>query len=286
MTYQRECWNSACCPLDVHYLRVVAFCTVVMLASSAPNVAEDSTPPDAETMIERSVAANEADFKAEPGFNYKETDRTPAGLKTYQVTMIDGSPYRQLIAVNSHPLPPAQASEEQAKQDRATAERKSESAGERAKRIGEYQQGRDRDHAMMSQLTKAFRFELVGSRQLRSFNTWLLKAIPRPDYQPPNMETQALRGMEGQLWLDQNTYQWVRVTARVVRPVSIAGFLARVEPGTHFELDKTPVSGDIWLASHFTARAHATILFLLPHSSADDETYFDFQPVNAPEGKP
>lgn len=236
-------------------------------------------------MIERSVAANEADFKAEPGFNYEETDRTRAGLKTYQITMIDGSPYHRLIAINGHLLPPSQASDEQSKQDQAIAQRKSETPDERAKRIDKYQQGRNRDHAMMGELTKAFRFELVGKRQLRSFNTWLLKAIPRPEYQPPNMETEALKGMEGQLWLDQKTYQWVRVTARVVRPISIAGFLARVQPGTRFELDKAPVTGDIWLNSHFTDRSRATILFLLPHASADDETYFDYQPINASGGK-
>jgi hypothetical protein len=261
------------------------FCVAVV--SAYPSKAADApAPPDAESMIEKSVAASEVDFKAEPGFNYRETDRTRAGARTYQVTMIDGSPYRRLIAVNGHPLPPAQASEEQSKQDQANAQRESESPAERAKRIDEYQLDRNRNHAMLSQLTKAFRFELVGSRKRGSFNTWLLRAIPRPGYQPPNMETQALRGMEGQLWLDQKTYQWVRVTARVVRPVSIAGFLARVEPGTRFELDQAPVADNIWLKSHFTARSRAAILFLFRHSSADDETYFDFQPVNASDGKP
>jgi hypothetical protein len=265
----------------VLYLRVVPFSAVAVFLAGLMNAADNPAPLDAQTMIERSVAANDADFNAAPNFNNKESDRTPAGLKTYQITMIEGSPYRRLIAVNGHPLPPAQASEEQTKQSRAVTERKSESPDARAKRIDQYQKGRQRDHAMMNQLTKAFRFELVGSRPLRSFNTWLLKAIPRPDYEPPNMEAEALKGMEGQLWLDQKTYQWVRVTARVVRPVSIAGFLARVRPGTRFELDKSPVSGNFWQDSHFIERARATILFLVPHSSDVDETYFDYQPVNA-----
>ena len=133
------------------------------------NAADKSAPLDAETMIERSVAANEADFNAAPNFNNKETDRTSAGTKTYQVTMIAGSPYRRLIAVNGHPLPPDQASEEQKKQDRAVTERKSESQAARAKRIDQYQKDRQRDHAMMNQLTernlevwKDFQQNLVG----------------------------------------------------------------------------------------------------------------------------
>lgn len=57
-----------------------------------------------------------------------------------------------------------------------------------------------------------------------------------------------LRGMEGELWIDEATFQWVKVQARVIRPVSIEGFLARVEPGTRFELEKMPVA-DQHLAS-------------------------------------
>ena len=47
--------------------------------------------------------------------------------------------------------------------------------------------------------------------------------------------------MEGTLWIDRDTFQWVKVEAQVTRPVKIVGFLAEVEPGTHFELEKKPI---------------------------------------------
>jgi hypothetical protein len=62
------------------------------------------------------------------------------------------------------------------------------------------------------------------------YNVYVLRATPRKGYQPPNMQSQALLGMEGQLWIDKKTFQWVKVTARVIRPVSIEGILAQVEP--------------------------------------------------------
>jgi hypothetical protein len=82
--------------------------------------------------------------------------------------------------------------------------------------------------------------------------------------------------MEGKLWIDKQTYQWVRVEAEVVHPVSIAGFLAQVQPGTRFELDKMPVAEGLWLPKHFSMKAQAKILFLFSHNTQDDETYFDY----------
>jgi hypothetical protein len=94
------------------------------------------------------------------------------------------------------------------------------------------------------------------------------------------MEAQVLTGMRGQLWIDQKTFQWVKVVAEVVHPVSIGGFLARVEPGTRFELEEAPVGDGIWLPSHFSEKSDAKVLHVFNHASQDDETYFDYQKVS------
>ena len=243
--------------------------------------------PDVETIIQKSVQANQTDFEAAPHFNNKERDRDPdgKGSKTYQVTMIEGSPYQRLIEVNGKPLSAAQNSEEMKKQQQETAKRRAESPDQRKKRIADYETGRQRDHAMMAQLTKAFNFKFVGTHKVRGFTVWQLKATPKAGYKPPNMHAQVLTGMQGQLWIDQKTYQWVKVTAQVIHPVSIAGFLAQVEPGTQFELEKSPVEGDVWQPSHFSMKAQAKVLFVFSHNSQQDSTYFDYQKVGSPAGQ-
>jgi len=175
--------------------------------------------------------------------------------------------------------PPDQAAEENKKQEQAASQRRAESADARRQRIAKYERDRSRDHEMMSQLTKAFEFRLIGKPKLRNFNTWLLKATPRAGYEPPNMSTQVLKGMQGQLWIDQKTGQWVKVTAEVIRPVSIEGFLAQVQPGTRFEIEKSPVPGGTWQFTRFLMNSHAKVLFMVDHASQADETYFDYQPV-------
>jgi hypothetical protein len=241
-----------------------------------------SAPPDVQTIIQKSVAATQHDFQLAPAYNHKERDRTGSGSKTYQVTMIEGTPYQRLIAVNGKPLSPAQNEQEQKKQEQAVAQRRSESSQQRQERIAKYEKDRKRDHAMMEQLTRAFDFKLIGQGRMRGFTVYVLKATPKPGYQPPNMETQVLPGMQGELWIDTKTYQWVKVTARVIHPVSIEGFLAQVEPGTQFELEKSPVGDDVWQVSHFAMKSQAKILYLFNHDSSEDDTYFDYQRAASP----
>lgn len=233
--------------------------------------------PSAQDIIAKSVAALQRDFKEDPNYNFKERDRTANGSKLYQTSMIEGSPYQRLLAVNGRPLSPEQNAAEEKKQQQAIQQRRSESSEDRQKRIANYERDRKRNNAMINELTKAFDFTVVGQRRVRGFNVWVLKATPRPGYKPPNMETQVLPGMQGELWIDQKTYQWVRVTAEVVHPVSIEGFLAEVEPGTRFELEKSPVGNGVWLITHFAMKSNAKVLHMFNRASEEDDTFFDYK---------
>ena len=113
------------------------------------------------------------------------------------------------------------------------------------------------------------------------FEVYVLKATPRKGYKPPDRDSEVLTGMEGTLWIDQRTFQWVKVEAHVFHPVKIEGFLATVEPGTRFELEKRPVSGDIWMASHFSMRSNAKVLLLFPHKGEEDDLYFHYHKVES-----
>ena len=102
-------------------------------------------------------------------------------------------------------------------------------------------------------------------------------------YKPPDLDCQVLPGMQGQLWIDQKTFQGAKITSQVIHPVSIEGFLAQVEPGTRFELEKAAVANSIWLPSHFEMKSHARVLFLVSRSSNANETYCGYIKANTSE---
>ena len=245
---------------------------------------------DADAIIQRSVAANEADWKAAHEYDYVERDRQKSGgTKTSQERMILGSPYERLVAENGKPLPPEQQAQGQKDLETTLEERQKESRQQRRERIAKYEKERESDHLLMEQLTKALDFKLVGEQKLGPYEVYVLKATPRPGYEPPNNEARVLTGMEGKLWIDERTFQWVKVEATVIRPVSIEGFLAEVEPGTHFELEKAPVADGIWLPKHFAMKSQAKVLFLFTRKSQADETYSDYHkpaPVKAVAAEP
>lgn len=253
--------------------------SALLTAASASATSANSAPP-ATTIIQRSVQAIQKDWQALPQYDKFERDLDNHGSKTYQILMILGSPYRRLVKVNGAPLSPDDQKKEQDKLNRAVEDRCQESPSDRQHRIADYRKSRERDHQMMAQLTQAFNFQLEGSRTVNGRTTWVLQATPKPGYQPPNLETRALTGMRGKLWIDKATYQWVKVEAWVVHPVSIEGFLATVEPGTRFELTKAPAAQGLWFPTHFSERAKAEVLSFIGHNSRDDETYFDYEPAD------
>ena len=244
------------------------------LPASAQDVAE---------IIQRSVEANNRDWNANPEFDNSETDRVGQGSRTYDVTYLFGSPYQRLIAVNGQELTADQKAAEEKKFEQALAQRKAESAEQRSRRIAKYQADRRSEHVMLEQLVAAFNFTLQGEEQLGPYSVYVFKATPHPGYRPPNRDSRVLLGMEGTLWIDKASFQWVKVEAHVIRPVEIEGFVAKVEPGTRFELEQVPVEGDIWLPKHYMMTAAAKVLYLISHHSQEDDTYFNYHRRVSPE---
>lgn len=238
---------------------------------------------DVRSIIQRSVEANDRDWQAATEYDHYETDQEDGNPpQTYEVRMILGSPYKRLVAVNGSQLSAPEQASEQHKLEQEIARRKAETAQQRAQRIAKWEQDRKRDHLLMDQLTKAFDFKLLGQQKFGPYQVYTLKATPRPGYKPPNMQAQVLTGMQGKMWIDTTTFQWVKVQAKVIHPVSIEGFLATVLPGTHFELEKAPVGGGIWEPTHFSMKSQAKVFFLFSHRSQENDVYFGYRKASGP----
>lgn len=239
---------------------------------------------DVQQIIQKSVEANKADWEIQPEYDYFVNVKKGGHTRTYDVRMILGSPYQMLTAVDGKTLASDQKADEQRKLEQATEARRKETPQQRDARIAAWQRGRHRNHLLMEELTKAFDFKLKGTEQLNGRDVYVLAATPRSGYQPPNNQAKVLTGMKGTMWIDKQTYQWVKVEAEVIHPVSIEGFLAQVEPGTRFELREAPVATDIWLPTFFSEEAHAKIFFFVSKNSSEEDTYYDYRKATESTG--
>ena len=256
---------------------------LLVLALVAGCASAASPQPDTSEIIRRSVQEIEADWKQAPEFSYHERDveskhHAPPTIKTYEVLMIDGSQYHRLTAINDRPISTDEQAEEENKLRAEILKRGNESERERRKRIARFLKERDQDHAMLKEMVDAFDFRPAGEANINGHDCWVFDAEPKPGYQPKTRETKVLSGMQGKLWIDKRQYQWVRVEAEVMRPVSMYG-IARVGPGTRFFLEQAPVAGNLWLPTHFSVSVKASALGFINEDSLDDETYHQYKPM-------
>jgi len=255
--------------------------TVLLLLSV---IGVNAASLDTQDIIRRSVAANDANWNAAPNYTFTEREVKTAGesktVMNYRVWMIEGSPYNELVAINDKPLSPAEQAKEKQKLARETKRREDEGQSERSRRIAKYQSERRQDHALMQEMTKALTFRLRGTATLDGHAVYVFDATPRPGYQPSSHETRVLTGMKGTLWVDKETYQWVKVEAEVFRPVPFGLFIAKVNPGTRFILEQAPVSGGLWQPKRFRVEVRASI-FWRKRNSDEDSTYSDYR-LNKP----
>jgi hypothetical protein len=255
-------------------IEIIMVATLLCAASD-----EAMQQDDADKIVERSVEVLKRDWAAQPRFDCSERDKDKNGIRTYEDIMLDGSQYQKLIALNDKLLDAHQQSEQQQKFQEAAAKRRSESKSQKRRRIARYEADRKRQGELITELTKAFTFTLASTDKLDGRDVYLLNAEPRKGYRPPSFETRVLTGMRGKLWIERNSFQWVKVEVEVIHPVHIGGFMARVEPGTRFELEKIPVSSDIWLPSHLAVKSRSKVVFFFNHQTDEDDTYFNYQPA-------
>jgi hypothetical protein len=236
-------------------------------------------PPTLE-IVQKSTQAIHDDWRRAPSFDFCELDRDEKGARLYQVLMISGSPYNRLVGLNGSKLSTEMQEREAKKLADVMQQRQKETPEEHQRRVAKYEKERRGDQLLLEELTEAMEFTLIGSETVDSHETYVLDAAPKPGYVPKNIMTRVLSGMRGRLWVDQASFRWVKVTAEVVHPVMIEGFVARVEPGTQFELEEMPVADQAgtWLPRHFMMQSRAKILLLFSQSSRQDETYSEYKP--------
>jgi hypothetical protein len=257
---------------------------MAVLAILYSSLSSGANPNQAEDIVRRSVANTNANWAAAPQYEFTERDVVTRNgrrtSKTYRVLMIEGSTYNKLIGENGELLTGAQAQAEDHKLQQEISRRRSESPSERQKRVEKYQRERSQDHSLLSEMVKAFDYTLTGEESVNGRRCFVLQAQPKPGYNPPNRDTQVLKGMRGQMWVDAEQYQWARVHAEVFRPVRFGLLIAQVKPGTEFTFEQKPAEGKLWLPSHFAMNVKTRIL-LLSRTSADDEVYSDYRLATA-----
>jgi hypothetical protein len=240
---------------------------------------------DARSIVERAVAADDHSDRLARDYTYKlrdeirELDATGRVKSVHstvdEILYIAGKRYFRPLEKDGKPIPPAEARREQAKLDRAAAEAGRLTEAEHEKRVAAAERDRARQRAEFKDIPDAYNFGLLAETAIEGRPAYEISATPRPGYRGEFQGV--LHNVEGKLWIDKDSSNWVKVEADVLKPFSLGWLLARVGAGTHLTYEMTRVNDDLWAPKRILLKASARLLMLRKVNVEQELTFSDYR---------
>lgn len=181
---------------------------------------------------------------------------------TWDVTLLEGSPYRRVVARNDKPLTPREQKKEEEKLHRSREERCRESKELRAGRIAEWERKQERQREPLRELPGAFDFKLAGEETVDGNRTYVIDATPKPGYRPRSTASSFFPKVKVRLWIDKADDQWVKADMETLETVWFAGILLRVAKGSHLTFENTRINQEVWLTKRLAIQGVVRIALI------------------------
>ncbi len=224
---------------------------------------------DAREIVRRVAAADELNWKVARNYTFSERVNLryldshglvkSQEVSIHDVMLLDGSPYSRLVARDDRPLPPAEERKEQEKLARSIAERRDQTAAQRAQRLSEYDRRPEWQREAWRELPKAFDFRLAAEEVWDGHGLYVIEATPRQGYQPPSRTARMFAHLRVKLWVDKQDSHLVKGEVEVVDSISVGLFLVRVAKGSRAAFEQTRVNDEVWLPSQVRAFVSARL---------------------------
>jgi hypothetical protein len=275
----------------------LALLAVAVLTVAGPQTAFQS-PSDLDALARKVREVIRLEYSDPPRFDYleqgREVDVSMLGkvslgpLETFEVRWQPaGEPWRRLIAVDGKPLEPAELArhdeEHRQQQRRRMARERAETPRQRQARLEKAAaERRERDEILDDgERVYAFGFlrrETIDGQPIAHFSL-----TPRAHARVTTGDGQRMKQFAGMVSVSERDYRIVRVRLHATRSVSVGwGVVARVEPGSGFELVRKRV-GDSWVMSALTIEGSGRTLLFRKFQIKTVTTYSDHRPSAPPE---
>lgn len=261
--------------------------TVVLLCLATAALWAQTEGPSADQIIRRSLDRDHLNTVRASDYTYtqrverRELDSRGATRRTesdtFDVIMIGERPYSRKIAHNDRPLSAKDAARAQRDFDREIRKRQQENPGERARRRADEEKRRQESRAFLVEIPEAFFLKLSGVEPVDGHPAWVIEAEPRPGYKGKVKHWELLKKFKGRIWVDQQEYQWVRVEAESIAPVSFGWILARLDKGARLTFHQARVNSEDWLPVRATTHVDARVGLIKKFRADIDVTWKDYR---------
>jgi hypothetical protein len=170
--------------------------------------------------------------------------------QTEEIIFLYGQPYAHLVKRNDQPLTDTEAKKVEKKLSDTMDKRSHETPAERQKRLADFEKHHQDEHAFLLEVPQAYHFRIEGEETLNGRAAYVIAGEPRQDFRPNLNAARVLPKLRPKLWIDKDGYQWLKLEAEVIDTITWGGFLLRLHPGSHIELEQTLVNNEVWLPLH------------------------------------
>jgi hypothetical protein len=246
---------------------------------------------DAREIVRRAVELDSANSKLARNYTFLQRqdvrELDSAGkvksekLETWDITLLEGSPYRRLVARNDHPIPADEQRLEEEKLRRSMEDRHQETITDRERRLDEWNKRQARQRDPVKELPDAFDFTLTGEEVLEGRPVYAIVATPKPGYRAKSAWAAFFPKVKLRLWIDRSDYQGARIEMEVLDTISLGGFLLRVSKGSRLLIEQTRINDEVWLPKKVSLHATARILLVKGLNREVDVTFSDYKKFQA-----
>ena len=244
-----------------------------MAAGSAPAI-EDVAEGE---LLKRALAVELTSIQdAQHPMRYRLRKSSPRLSTTKEIFETNDGAVARLIAINDKPL---SASDEQKEQDRLSGLLIDPSRQRHRKQAEAEDTGRVLK--VMRALPSAFIYQYAGAAEGPTAKVEKFTFRPNPSFNPPDLETEALTAMAGEIWVDTVQGRVTKLEGHLQQDVDFGwGILGRLNKGGWIVIEQADVGNHQWRIVHFQMVMSGRLVFKTrTFDTVEDETQFVPVPV-------
>jgi hypothetical protein len=210
---------------------------------------------------------------------YRLRKSSPRLTTTKQMIETRDGLVAMLVAVNDEPLNADDTQKEQARLDALLAD-----PGKQQHRKQSENADTARAMKVLRALPKAFLYQDAGPLTTSSGTVEKYTFTPNPNFEAPDLETQVLTQMTGEIWIDPVHLRVVHLAGQLKNDVDFGwGMLGRLYKGGTATIDQADVGGGVWRITRFQMKMNGRVLFRTRNfDTTEEQTHF--APVSADLG--
>jgi len=228
-------------------------------------------------MLDRALA-NEynATLDASHPMRYELVKTSPRLTTAKKICETKDGDVARLIALNGKPLSTADEQKEEARLDGLLSD-----PGKQKRRKQAESDDTGRVLKVLRALPAAFVYQDAGAGTGPTGKVEKFTFKPNPRFSPPDLETQVLTQMAGEIWVDPVHLRVVRLEGHLQQDVDFGwGILGRLNKGGWIVIEQADVGGGQWRTSHFQMVMSGRVVWKMRvFDTTEDETGYEAVPV-------